>query len=209
MVLQVSPLLEGIAERSGTRKKQLMQLAFTCLEGYSAGVPHDLLINESKLADQFRALTTEVRLRTACQLHQSCMQWHHSMPLRELPVRLYPLSCPSMLTLPWTEPHGEGEAKFEGMQADRSAFLEHALRLMLWNPSYSARARVDPNVSARDSFVAEFMNNHARLTVRCLSCLPSNAWLACGQCCTIVAWLTLEQSHEAHQAVCRTRARML
>ena len=61
------------------------------------------------------------------------------------------------------------------------------MKLMLWNPSYSARARVDPNVSARDSFVAEFMNNHARLTVRCLPCLPSNAWLACGQllhnCC--------------------------
>ena len=64
------------------------------------------------------------------------------------------------------------------LQADRGAFLDHALKVLLWLPSYATRARVDPGVSAGQRWQAEQMNDHARLLV----CARSILALTQSQC---------------------------
>jgi hypothetical protein len=51
------------------------------------------------------------------------------------------------------------------VQADCDVFLEHALKLLLWLPSYATRARVDASVTHLDRATVQAANDHARLTV--------------------------------------------
>lgn len=55
---------------------------------------------------------------------------------------------------------------YASLQADRKAFLEHALLVMLYLPSYATRARVASHISEGEIRDAEFVNNNARLMVR-------------------------------------------
>lgn len=56
----------------------------------------------------------------------------------------------------------------EGLQADRSVFMAHMLKLLLWLPSYATSARVDAAVTEHQRFVVQHVNATARLAVRAL-----------------------------------------